>query len=40
MGPYTVHLEKHLVYCGSESISLTVKEYDLCSIWRLTGGTS
>ena len=29
VGPYTVHLEKHLVYCGSESISLTVKEYDL-----------
>lgn len=28
-GRYTVHLEKHLVYCGSESISLTVKEYDL-----------
>ena len=24
VGPYTVHLEKHLVYCGSESISLTV----------------
>ena len=24
-----VHLEKHLVYCGGESISLTVKEYDL-----------
>ncbi|MFQ9917697.1 MAG: response regulator transcription factor [Flavonifractor plautii] len=29
VGPYTVHLEKHLVYCGGESISLTVKEYDL-----------
>lgn len=23
VGPYTDHLEKHLVYCGSESISLT-----------------
>ena len=29
VGPYTVHLEEHLVYCGGESISLTVKEYDL-----------
>lgn len=25
VGPYTVHLEEHLVYCGGESISLTVK---------------
>ena len=29
MGPYTAHLEKHLVYRGEECISLTVKEYDL-----------
>lgn len=29
IGPYTAHLEKHLVYRGEETISLTVKEYDL-----------
>lgn len=29
LGPYTVQLEKHLVLRGEESISLTVKEYDL-----------
>ena len=29
LGPYTVQLEKHLVYRGEEPIPLTVKEYDL-----------
>ena len=29
IGPYTVRLEKHLVYCGEQCINLTVKEYDL-----------
>lgn len=29
LGPYTVHLEKHLVYHGEECLVLTVKEYDL-----------
>lgn len=29
IGPYSVHLEKHQVHWGDESIPLTVKEYDL-----------
>lgn len=29
VGPYTVHLEKHLVYRGETCAGLTVKEYDL-----------
>ncbi len=29
LGPYTVHLEKHLVFQDETCISLTVKEYDL-----------
>ena len=40
VGPYTVHLEKHLVYCGGESISLTVKEYDLLLYLAANRGTS
>lgn len=29
IGPYTAHLERHLIYCGEQCINLTVKEYDL-----------